>query len=145
MIDLKTLDEALMDRWLSVWSQRDPFSDEAAYALQELIPDDHFIAVVTLCRSGLPYSLIFRTLRSVRPAGRRLREKMSDPKSAEAFVGLFHHRPIDLKPFTDQPIITKQGRTPCSFQEAFASATRYAASAHCPLLYTYDGTFLGRA
>jgi hypothetical protein len=46
---------------------------------------------------------------------------------------------------SDSPIVTKQGKQACDFQEALASAHRHTEWIDCQFIYTYDGSTCGNA
>ena len=46
---------------------------------------------------------------------------------------------------SDSPIIMKQGRQECDFQEALASAHSHTEWINCQFIYTYDGSTWGNA
>ncbi|MCA1368163.1 hypothetical protein I6F15_12205 [Bradyrhizobium sp. BRP14] len=143
MVEVVRINELVLNRWLAAWSHRDPFSDTAVLALQELIKANHFIVAMTLPKCRQPFSLVFRTLRTLQPAGQRFRLEVTADATLHSFR--FPKRPIDLQPFTDRPIILKQGQSPCTFQEALQSARDHAIWAKCPVIYAFDGAFLGQA
>jgi hypothetical protein len=67
MAGVKPLDLAVVQAWLSAWSERDIFSDAAVRHLQSLIIDPLCLVVVTLGIGREPRSLVFRRVKYMLP------------------------------------------------------------------------------
>ena len=63
----KPLDLAVVEAWLSAWSESDVFSDAAVRYLQSLITDPLCLVVVTLSLGHEPRSLVFRRIKQMIP------------------------------------------------------------------------------
>jgi hypothetical protein len=137
MVEILSLDEAVIAEWLAIWSEHDPFCSDAALALQELITSDHFMVVMTLMRSNVRRSLVFRTLRTLRPAGRKLQEAL---RKGTPLAAYYHRQPIDIAHMQDMPIITENGQRALAFEGALQSAITLAEWAKCPKIFVFDGS-----
>jgi|GEM_PF-5325919 len=145
MAEIIPLDPLIADKWLASWIARDPFSEAAVRDLEAALPAPHCVVVVTLTRAGLPASLVFRAQKTVTPAGKRLKAEIESPAGRMALDVSFHNRPIDLDPLSTGRVMTMQGESPCSFDAALAIAQSLVRWWPCPVIYTLDGTFYGRA
>jgi len=67
MAQVKLLDLAVVQAWLSAWNERDIFSDAAVRHLQSLIIDPLCLVVVTLGVGREPRSLLFRRMKQMIP------------------------------------------------------------------------------
>jgi hypothetical protein len=139
------IDPIVRDRWLSNWMAHDPFSKEAIRNLQMELSAKHYLAVVTLTRTGQPFSLVFRSQKTVSLVGKRFKAVFKSPGDRTAISARFQNQPIDLDPLSDQLIISAQGNSLCSFREAMAIAEEKIRWWPCPVIYTFDGTNIGRA
>jgi hypothetical protein len=64
----KPLDLAVVQTWLSAWSESEIFSDAAVRHLQSLITDPLCFVVITLSVDREPRSLVFRRIKQMIPA-----------------------------------------------------------------------------
>jgi hypothetical protein len=67
MAEVKPLDLAVVQAWLSAWTERDIFSDASVRHLQSLITDPLCLVVITLGVGREPRSLVFRRLKQMIP------------------------------------------------------------------------------
>jgi len=145
MCKVAALDQSLVDQWRA---GRDPdqlFSEASVRALLALIPDEHFMAVVTLRRGGEPRSLVFRMQRTVLAAGRRLWDEARERGGRGALAAAYPQMPISLRPFEDDPVISRDGSSRCTFAQALVQARHLARFNRCPVIYTYDESGWGTA
>lgn len=133
------LDTSTIEQWIQRRTAEDLFSDGAILHLQNLIVADHFMVVATVMRGDLPFSLVFRSQKTILPAGCRLRTEYEAKGELNTLSKRFHHRPIQLAPLTDRPIISMQGKEPCSFKDAMKQAQNLVKWNRCPVIYIFDG------
>jgi hypothetical protein len=67
MAQVKPLDLAIVETWLSAWNEREIFSDAAVRHLQSLITDPFCFVVVTLGVGREPRGLVFRRMKGMIP------------------------------------------------------------------------------
>jgi hypothetical protein len=145
MCKIVALDQPLIAEWHAHWPSEQVYSNISVRSLQTLIPDEHFMMVMTLRRGGEPRSLVFRMKRTVRPAGQRIWHEAEVRGGRGALAAAYPQMPISLRPFEDDPIITRDGSSPCTFVEALEHARHLAHFCGCPVIYTYDGSGWGTA
>jgi hypothetical protein len=139
MVLVVPLATSTIEQWTQHRTATELFFDDSIFHLQNLIVADHFMVVVTIMRGDLPFSLVFRSQKTILPAGRRLRAEYEAKGELSVLSKRFHHRPIQLAPLTDQPIISMQGKEPCSFNDAMKQAQTLVKWTRCPLIYVFDG------
>jgi hypothetical protein len=188
MAQVKPLNLAVVEAWLSAWNERDIFSDAAVRHLQSLIEDTHCLVVITLGVGREPRNLVFRRVKRVLDAHHESGAPNAMPRfdgwpwthsrslarsllvSAVApvapSVGQLWHKPgvkservpklervlrwdgadwVIAGYVYDSPLISKQGKQACDFQEALASARASTKWFACEFIYTYDGSTWGNA
>jgi hypothetical protein len=99
MAQVKLLDLAVVQAWLSAWNERDIFSDASVRHLQSLITDPLCLVVLTLGVGREPRSLVFRRVKQMipvlipplpalkpsdKPAGVVLRQLTEEERTARA-------------------------------------------------------------
>jgi hypothetical protein len=169
----KPLDLAVVKTWLASWDEGDLFSDAAVQRLQSLIADTHCLVVVTLGAGRGPRSLVFRRRKyvhfyDVKPdIFRPLPSMLVSPVApVAAIVGQLWHQTgakseavpklervlqwdgadwVIAGHVCDSPIIMKQGKHACDFNEALAHTHGSTEWWDCKFIYTYDESTWGSA
>lgn len=138
------LPQSVEDQWLSLaLSKAAPFPDESIAFLTDSISDRDFMFVGTISWQGQPASLIFRLQRTVTAAGQQLRQQILADRAS--ISGRWLHRPIELEPFTDRPVVSRRGECACSHQEAMQIARDLLKFSSCSILYRSNQGLTGRA
>jgi hypothetical protein len=175
MANERPLDLNVVRTWIAAQKEKDLYSIPAVHHLLSLIPDNYFVVVVTFGIGRAPRSLVASCWRYVAPASQSgakiskievaecdINQILAGPVAPVApSDGQLWRQTDMIAPhnvlqwdgtrwvqygyFRDVTSIILQGEQECGFMEALASAHRFAKSAGCEVIYTFDDSTWGNA
>ena len=88
---------------------------------------------------------MFRLQRTIQAVGRQLWNDAKERGGRGSLAAIHPGMPISLRPFEDDPVISRDGSSSCTFAQGVAQARYLARFNGCAVIYTYDESGLGTA